>query len=122
MPEQLTRKQVELVLRRAAELEQRDEAALDNLTPQELERVAEELGMSKDAVRQALAESRAGALVVAEDRTALDRFFGSRIIEARRFVPGTVATLRVAVSQFLEEQGFLVKRNLGQAQIWEPGR
>lgn len=43
MPEQLTRKQVELVLRRAAELEQRDETALDTLTPQDLERVADEL-------------------------------------------------------------------------------
>jgi hypothetical protein len=37
MPEQLTRKQVELILRRTAELEQRDDDALDNLTPQDLE-------------------------------------------------------------------------------------
>lgn len=85
MPEQLTRKQVELVLRRAAELEQRDENALDTLTPQELERVADELGMSRDALNQALAESRAGALVAEEERTLLDRVFGGRIIEARRF-------------------------------------
>lgn len=122
MPEQLTRKQVELVLRRAAELEQRDENALDMLTPGDLERVADELGMSRDALNQALAESRAGALVAPEERTALDRLFGSRVIEARRFVPGTAAHLRLAVDQFLEEQGFQLKRNLGQAQVWESGR
>lgn len=122
MPEQLTRKQVELVLRRAAELEQRDENALELLTPQDLERVADELGMSRDALHQALAESRAGVLVSEEERTLLDRFFGRRIIEARRFVPGDVATLRRAVEQFLQEQGFELKRNLGEAQIWEAGR
>lgn len=122
MPEQLTRKQVELVLRRAAELEQRDETALDTLTPQDLERVADELGMSQDALHQALAESRAGALVAAEEQTLLDRLFGRRIIEARRFVPGEVASLRLAVDEFLQEQGFLLKRNLGQAQVWEAGR
>jgi hypothetical protein len=122
MPEQLTRKQVELILRRTAELEQREENALDVLTPQDLERVADELGMSQDALHQALAESRAGVLVPREERTALDRFFGQRIIEARRFVPGNVASLRLAVDQFLQEQGFELKRNLGETQIWEASR
>src|SRR3978361_653893 len=116
MPEQLTRKQVELVLRRAAELEQRDENAPALRPPVDPERVADELGMSQDALHQALAESRAGALVAEEERTVLDRFFGRRIIEARRFVPGNAATLRIAVDQFLQEQGFQLKRNLGQAQ------
>ena len=122
MPEQLTRKQVELVLRRATELDQKNETALETLTPQDLERVADELGMSREALNQALAESRAGALVPEEDRTALDTLFGRRIIEARRFVPGDVANLRLAVDRFLEEQGFQLKRNLGHAQVWEFGR
>jgi hypothetical protein len=122
MPEQLTRKQVELILRRTAELEQRDDDALDNLTPQDLERVADELGMSQDALHQALAESRAGVLVPAGERTFVDQVFGGRFIEARRFVPGDAATLRRAVDRFLEEQGFELKRNLGHAQIWEAGR
>jgi hypothetical protein len=122
MPEQLTRKQVELILRRTAELEQRDETALDVLTPQDLERVADELGMSQAALHQALAESRAGVLVPVEEQTLVDRVFGRRIVEARRFVPGDVATVRAAVARFLEEQGFQVKRNLGHAQIWESGR
>ena len=122
MPEQLTRKQVELILRRTAELEQRDDDALDGLTPQDLERVAEELGMSQGALHQALAESRAGVLVPAGERTLVDKMFGGRFIEARRFVPGDVATLRAAVDRFLEEQGFELKRNLGHAQIWEASR
>lgn len=122
MPEQLTRKQVELVLRRATELEAREEGTAELLTPQDLERVADELGMSRTALNQALAESRAGALVDPEERTLLDRVFGGRILDARRFVPGTVVTVRTAVERFLEEQGFQQKRNLGQVQIWEFGR
>ena len=122
MPEQLTRKQVELILRRTAELEQRDDDALDNLTPQDLERVAEELGMSQDALHQAIAESRAGVLVPVGERTLVDQVFGSRFIEARRFVPGDAATVRQAVDRFLEEQGMELKRNLGHAQIWEVSR
>ncbi len=122
MPEQLTRKQVELILRRATDLEQRNENALEVLTPQDLERVADELGMSRDSLNQALAESRAGVLVSEEERTVLDRFFGRRIIEARRFVPGDAASVRLAVDQFLDDQGFQLKRNLGEAQVWEAGR
>lgn len=45
--------------------------------------MADELGMSQDALRQALAESRAGALAPNEERTLIDRVFGRRIIEAR---------------------------------------
>jgi len=122
MPEQLSRKQVELILRRTAELEQREETALDGLTPQDLERVADELGMSKVALHQALAESRAGVLAPEEERTLADRFFGRGIIEARRFVPGNAQYVRAAVDHFLQEQGFQLKRNLGHAQIWEAGR
>lgn len=121
MPEQLTRKQVELILRRTAELEQRDDTALDLLTPQDLERIAEELGMSQAALHQALAESRAGVLMPEDERTVLDQVFGRRIIEARRFVPGDVRRLGIAVEHFLQEQGFQIKRNLGHAQIWEAG-
>ena len=119
MPEQLSRKQVELILRRTAELEQHDDTALDGLTQQELERVAEELGMSQTALHQALAETRAGVLVPEEERTLADRVFGRGIVEARRFVPGQAATVRGAVDRFLQEQGFQLKRNLGHAQIWE---
>jgi hypothetical protein len=119
MPEQLTPKQVELILARTAELEQRHDNALEALTPQDLERVAEELGMSQAALQQALAESRAGVLVPVGERTLVDQVFGARFIEARRFVPGDAATVRIAVDRFLQEQGFQLKRNLGDAQIWE---
>lgn len=123
MPEQLTRKQVELILRRATELEhQREDTALEVLTPKDLERVADELGMSQAALQQALAESRAGVLVPEGERTLLDRVFGPTIVDARRFVPGEPTRVRQAVERFLEEQGFEIKRNLGHAQIWQASR
>jgi hypothetical protein len=122
MPEQLSRKQVELILRRTAELERRDDDALDTITAEDLERVASELGLSQDALRQAIAESRAGVLGPEQERTLLDRLFGGRIIDARRFVPGDVETARAAVEHFLREQGFEIKRNLGDVKVWEPAR
>jgi len=119
MPEQLSRKQVELILRRTAELEQRDDDALEGLTPAELEKVADELGLSHQALNQAIAESRAGMLAPEGERTLVDRMFGGRLVEVRRFVPGNAASIRAAVDRFLEEQGFQIKRNRSGVQLWE---
>ena len=112
-----------MILRRTAELELHREASLDNSTPEELEKVAAELGLSQTALQQAMGEARAGLLVpVKEESGFLDRFFGPGVIEARRFVPGKVAWVRGVVERFLEEQGFQLKRNRGEITEWEPSR
>ena len=117
MPEQFSRRQVELILRRTAELERRHDS--DDINASDLERVAEELGMSQAALKQALAESRAGLLEPQADPGLLDKVFGPTMTEARRHVPGDLASVRAAVDQFLEVQGFQVKRRRGEVTVWE---
>ena len=121
MAEQFSRRQVELILRRTAELERKREDSMEAISTDDLEKVAAELGMSQEALRQALAESRAGMLT-AEEATFLDRFFGSGLVEARRFVPTDLARTRAAVERFLQEQGFQIKRHRGDITVWEPAR
>src|SRR5688572_22478152 len=121
MAEQFSRRQVELILRRTAELERKREDSVDTIDAGDLEKVAAELGLSQEALRQALAESRAGMLT-AEEATFLDRFFGPGLVEARRWVPTDLARTRAAVERFLQEQGFQIKRHRGDITVWEPAR
>lgn len=122
MSEQFSRRQVELILRRTAELERRQDDSAEAITPADLEKVAQELGMSTDALKQAMAESRAGLLETREEGGVVARVFGASTIEARRFVPGDLAGVRSAVERFFAEQGFEVKRHRGETQIWEASR
>jgi hypothetical protein len=123
MGEQLSRRQVQLILRRTAELErQSTDESSELISAGELERVAEELGMSTQALRQALAESRAGLLVPETERSLADRVFGSAVVDARRFVPGDLGTVRAAVERFLREQGFAVARHHADVVIWVRAR
>jgi len=117
MAEQFSRKQVELILRRTAELERSGDD--DNITETDLEKVAEELGMSREALAQALAESRAGLLEPPAPPGVLDKVFGPTLLDARRHVPGDVDSVRAAVDGFLDVQGFQIKRRRGDITVWE---
>src|SRR6185295_10274185 len=78
--------------------------------------------MSQDALRQAIGEARAGLLAQPEAGGFLDRFFGPGFLEAKRYVPGTVHSVRASVNHFLEEQGFQLRRNRGELTVWEPAQ
>jgi hypothetical protein len=122
MGEEFSRREVEMILRRTAELELHREQSLERTTPAELEKVARELGLSEEALRQAMGEARAGLLVTEDEPGFLDRAFGPALIEAHRHVPGNVAWVRGAVERFLDQQGFQLKRNRGEITEWEPSR
>ena len=122
MSEQFSRRQVELILRRTAELERRGDEALDAIGADDLEKVAAELGLSQEALRQALAEARAGMLAPEEAHSLLDRLLGGRLIEARRFVPGEADAVRATVERFMEEQGFQIRRQRQEITVWEPAQ
>jgi hypothetical protein len=122
MPEEpLSRRQVELILRRTTELEARKSGAesTDLITTADLERVAADLGLPADALRQAIAESRAGVLADPAEKTTADKLFGEALVECRRFVPGTLAGVRAAVERFLDTQGFQKRRHQGEVTVWE---
>jgi hypothetical protein len=120
MAEEFSRREVEMILRRTAELELHRDEAIERTTPAELERIAREIGLPEEALRQAIGEAKAGLLVGDPEPTFLDRTFGPALVDARRHVPGTVAWVRGAVERFLEEQGFQLKRNKGETTEWEP--
>lgn len=123
MSEQFSRRQVELILRRTAALERkRDDASDELVSSDDLEKVAAELGMSREALRQAIAEAKVGILAPEEEKTLVDRVFGGRFIEARRFVPGRPEAVAAAVERFLDNQGFELKRHRGDTTVWEPAR
>lgn len=124
MAEQFSRRDVELILRRTAELELHREGALEKTTAEDLEQIARELGMSKASLQQAITEARAGLLADpdTEPSTALARVFGPGFLEVRRFVPGTEADVREAVARFFDNQGFQVMRQRPDSTVWEPDR
>lgn len=64
--ERLTYDEVDLVLRRATELQHGDPTGEGTFTLTEVERLGEEIGLSGEAVRAALVHVRSGALVPAQ--------------------------------------------------------
>ncbi len=94
----LTRREFDTVIRRAAELAASEpEAGESALSEAELFRIAREVGLSEQHVRRALAEVRAGL----SGHGPLDRIFGPAVLQASRVVPGSPAELAQKLDDFL---------------------
>lgn len=124
--DKLTRKQVDFVLRRAAELDtQEQDQALDRgaeetLTTSELVRLGQEAGLGEAALEAALAELRRGVAIEPEEEGgALTRALGASRVVVSRVVPAPVETVRRAVDRFLREQLMTVRRHHGDRIEWE---
>jgi hypothetical protein len=116
--ERLTPTEVQLVLRRAAELERRpstDEA----LSPTEVAELATEVGLSPAAVRQALAEVRAGALTEPRAPGTLERMLGPNTIVVERTVRGGAVAVQRRVERALRAQLLRKQRDFGARSVWE---
>jgi hypothetical protein len=122
MADQLSRRDVALILHRAAELERRLPETSDAITSDDLQKIAEELGMSRQALDQALAESRAGLLGSQVEQTFLDRIYGARKVVAQRFVPGTAAQVRQLVERYFREQSHDIVRRGEDWILWRRTR
>ena len=119
--EKLSKAQLELVLRRAAELEKTGDAPEDLVSPEEIERIGAEAGLSQDAIRRALAEVKSGALVPVTPPappTVADRAIGPTRLAVERVVPGNVDDIRRRVERFLKDQLMEVRRNYGDRIVW----
>jgi hypothetical protein len=121
--QKLSNRQIEFVLKRAAELETRRELpggqeSAHDLTVTDVVRLGEEAGLGQEAIMRALGELRRGALRP-EEADAISRALGpSRLIVSRE-VPGTPATIQRAVERFLREQLMTVRRHHGDRVEWE---
>lgn len=108
----LTRREFDAVIRRAAELASSDpEGSEGALTEAELFRIAGEVGLSEGHVRRALGELRTGET----GGGPLDRIFGPSSIRASRIVGGTPEALAAEIDEFLVASRLLqpVRRGLG---------
>ena len=122
--DKLTRKQVDFVLRRAAEIDTQpsltnDRSGEEGLSVGELIRLGEEAGLGRDAVDQALVELRRGIPLEVEDQGALTRTLGAGQVVISRVVAAPIETVRRAVDRFLREQLMTVRRHHGDRVEWE---
>lgn len=122
--DKLTRKQVDHVLRRAAEIdtpaeELQEKTAGDGLSVGEVMRLGEEAGLRHEAVAQALTEMRRGVPIEPPESGPLARALGASRIVVSRVVPASIDTVRRAVDRFLRDQLMTVRRHHGERIEWE---
>ncbi|HKB80654.1 MAG TPA: hypothetical protein VKH35_13150, partial [Thermoanaerobaculia bacterium] len=117
----LDRTAMERVLARAAELQAADADPVEGvLNEDQLIEVAQEVGLSPEHLRQALAEERSRAQVP-EEHSAAARLFGAAHVHASRTINGTTAGTLDRLDQWLQrEDAMQVKRRLADRMLWEP--
>jgi hypothetical protein len=122
--DKLTRREVDFVLRRAAEIDTEtstatERASSESLSVGELVRLGEEAGLGREAMAQALTDLRRGAPIEPEEQGALTRTLGASRVVVSRVVGAPIETVRRAVDRFLREQLMTVRRHHGDRIEWE---
>jgi hypothetical protein len=122
--DKLTRREVDFVLKRAAEIDtqspEHDERPSDEtLSVGDLVRLGEEAGLRGDAVDQALTELRRGAVLEPEETGALARTLGAGRVVVSRVVAAPIDVVRRAVDRFLRDQLMTIRRHHGDRIEWE---
>jgi len=116
--DRLDDEQIALVLRRASELDGQSPAGRPGLDLDVLEEAAVEAGLSRESVRRAVAELRAGALDLdgapAPRRIAL----GPPSLTVSRCVPGPFAAVDDILRRFLAKEQFHLRRDFGTSSMW----
>lgn len=119
----LARAAMERVLARAAELQAGTEGDGDEsagMTEAQLIELANEVGLSKDHVRQALAEERA-RLHLAPESGMVYSMLGSATAQTVRTVPGDAASVLASLDNWMQKtESLQVKRRFGDQLAWEP--
>jgi hypothetical protein len=123
--DKLTRREVDFVLRRAAEIDtqtvsRNERSTEETLSVGELVRLGEEAGLRGEAVEQALTELRRGAAVLEPEETGtLARTLGASRVVVSRVVAAPVDVVRRAVDRFLRDQLMTIRRHHGDRIEWE---
>ena len=122
--DKLTRKEVDFVLRRAAEIDTQTPGAADRTSDEalavvELMRLGEEAGLRRESLQQAVTEVRRGVPVEVEEPGALTRTLGSGRVVVSRVVSAPIEVVRRAVDRFLRDQLMTVRRHHGERVEWE---
>jgi hypothetical protein len=120
----LPRAALERVLARAAQLQgatgEGDEAGA--MTEAQIVELGKEVGLSAEALRQALAEERSRTLVP-EESGMLAALTGVSAVSAARTVPGAAAPVLAALDAWMQRsEGLEIKRRFADQLVWEARR
>ena len=116
--DRLDDEQIALVIRRASELDGQSPAGPPGLDLVLLEEAAVEAGLSRESVRRAVAELRAGALVDADATPARRRRVGPETLTVARCVPGPLSQVDDILRRFLTMEQFHLRRDFGATSTW----
>lgn len=118
----LDRAALERVLARAAELQARSADAPEELTETDILSLGNEVGISSDHVRQALAEERT-RVVLPDEGGAVSSWFGATRAAAQRVIAGRPADVLALVDAWMQREELLrVRRRIGDRLTWEARR
>jgi hypothetical protein len=118
----LTRRDLEAVIRRAAELEAEAGSRVPELSETDVVRIAGEVGLSEASVRRALAELRAGAGGgLLADRGWAARLCGPGLVTATRILERPSEEVRQEIeAHFRENESLRLARRTRGVSLWEP--
>lgn len=118
--------QLEKLIARASVLEHAEGFGDQRLLNEdEVISIGEEVGLSAECVKRALAEYRAESLSPAppEDHPLVKRIVGPAYARARRVVPGKAESVHRHLERLLTEQESLrARRKRGTLSVWEPNQ
>lgn len=119
-PVALSRAALERVLARAAELQARGGDDEPGLTEAQLVEIAGEVGLTRENVRQAIAEERARADLAPESGAA-HSMLGAAVIQAARTVPMDAARAFAAMDAYMQRtEALQIRRRQADQLSWEP--
>ncbi len=118
----LDRNALERILKRAGELQVSAADPAEEMTEEQLIALGQEVGITPQHLRQAIAEERTRPSLPEEPGLA-DRWIGPRTVSARRVVRGTREQLLARLDDWMRREECLqVKRRLVDRIVWEPRR
>ena len=112
----ITRRQLELVIRRAAELTSPDAGGDERLSEAEVVRIGQELGLPARSVRQALYE--APSLPPPAEPGPLERLYGEAEVRATRALRGEPAALRRTLEEYFTNVEHMQPRRRMESESW----
>lgn len=116
--ERLDEDQIALVIRRATELDGQSVAGQTGLDLVLLEEAAVEAGLSRESVRRAVAELRAGTLNLPAGPTRRPAGLGPTSLIVARCVPGPASEVDGILRRFLAKEQFHLRRDFGASCSW----
>lgn len=117
----LDRAALERVLQRAAELQAHAGDVPDEMTEEELVALGNEVGLTPETMRQAIAEERTRVALPESEQGLAARLLGPGMASAARTVNGTPPVVLRAVDDWMQREECLkVKRRFTDRITWEP--